>query len=230
LPQNDPAITINYSKELTMAAIFDNLHILIVADDPLARAGLATLVADLPNCTVVGQTAGDTDLLNLLDIHDPDVVVWDLGWNPTSTAMASLADLKADEFPVVALLPDESHATDAWLAGARGLLPRDVSADKLATALTAAAQGLATIEPEMVTALLPDTPVEPAALVEELTTRELEVLQLLAEGLPNKSIARQLDISEHTVKFHVNAIMSKLGAQSRTEAVVRATRLGLILL
>jgi two-component system, NarL family, nitrate/nitrite response regulator NarL len=56
------------------------------------------------------------------------------------------------------------------------------------------------------------------------------VLQLLAEGLPNKTIARQLSISEHTVKFHLNAIMSKLGAQSRTEAVVRATRLGLIIL
>jgi DNA-binding NarL/FixJ family response regulator len=58
----------------------------------------------------------------------------------------------------------------------------------------------------------------------------LEVLQLLAEGLPNKAIARRLDISDHTVKFHVNAILSKLGAQSRTDAVVRATRLGLILL
>ena len=64
----------------------------------------------------------------------------------------------------------------------------------------------------------------------ELTSHELEVLQLLAEGLPNKSIARQLGISEHTVKFHVNAMLGKLGAQSRTEAVTRATRLGLILL
>ena len=63
-----------------------------------------------------------------------------------------------------------------------------------------------------------------------MTRRELEVLQLVAEGLPNKSIADRLDISEHTVKFHVNAIMGKLGAQSRTEAVTRATRMGLILL
>ena len=63
-----------------------------------------------------------------------------------------------------------------------------------------------------------------------MTPRELEVLQLLAEGLANKAIALQLDISEHTVKYHVNAIMSKLNAQSRTEAVVRAARLGLIAL
>jgi len=65
---------------------------------------------------------------------------------------------------------------------------------------------------------------------ESLTSRELEVLQYLAEGLPNKAIALKLGISEHTIKFHVNAILGKLGAQSRTEAVVRASRLGLIIL
>ncbi len=64
----------------------------------------------------------------------------------------------------------------------------------------------------------------------ELTPRETQVLQLLAEGLPNKVIASQLEISEHTVKFHINSIMGKLGAQSRTDAVMRATRSGLILL
>jgi DNA-binding NarL/FixJ family response regulator len=67
-------------------------------------------------------------------------------------------------------------------------------------------------------------------LVEELTPRELAVLHLVAEGLPNKTIALRLGISEHTVKFHINAILGKLGVASRTEAVVRATRLGLILL
>jgi DNA-binding NarL/FixJ family response regulator len=78
--------------------------------------------------------------------------------------------------------------------------------------------------------LAPATPLPEPLLVEELTPRELEVLRLLAEGLSNKAIAQQLDISDHTVKFHVNAIMSKLGAQSRTAAVVQATRLGLIVL
>jgi DNA-binding NarL/FixJ family response regulator len=67
-------------------------------------------------------------------------------------------------------------------------------------------------------------------LIEDLTGREREVLGLMAEGMSNKTIALRLEISEHTVKFHVNAILRKLGAQSRTEAVVRATRLGLILL
>jgi DNA-binding NarL/FixJ family response regulator len=69
-----------------------------------------------------------------------------------------------------------------------------------------------------------------ASLVEDLTPRETQVLQLIAEGKSNKTIARELDISEHTVKFHVNAILGKLNAASRTEAVVLATRLGLVML
>ncbi|MGH2536960.1 MAG: response regulator transcription factor, partial [Candidatus Promineifilaceae bacterium] len=85
----------------------------------------------------------------------------------------------------------------------------------------------AIVEPEFLGALRPAAPLEEPPL-EPLTPRELEVLGLLAEGLTNKAIALRLGISEHTVKFHLNAILSKLGAQSRTAAVVRATRLGLI--
>ncbi len=81
-----------------------------------------------------------------------------------------------------------------------------------------------------VTAAAPPFGGDEPALIEELTPRELEVLRLLAEGLPNKTIAQRLDISEHTVKFHVNALLGKLGVASRTEAVVRATRLGLVFL
>jgi DNA-binding NarL/FixJ family response regulator len=97
-------------------------------------------------------------------------------------------------------------------------------------ALQAAAQGLAVLDPAFASEVLPARERMGEAPIEELTPRELEVLQLLAEGLSNRAVARQLDISEHTVKFHVNAILGKLGAQSRTEAVVRATRLGMILL
>lgn len=212
-----------------MSSLADNLRLLIVADDPLVRAGLAAILANQPNYTIVGQTAGEADLLTELDIYQPDVVVWDLGWDP-ATKLDHLADLKEANLPVVALLPDETYASEVWGAGARGLLPRDVNTDKLLAALRAAVQGLVTFEPELAGGLLPDRHLESPPLVEELTPRELEVLQILAEGLPNKAIARRLGISEHTVKFHVNAILSKLGAQSRTEAVVYATRLGLILL
>jgi DNA-binding NarL/FixJ family response regulator len=130
----------------------------------------------------------------------------------------------------VVLLADEAQAAEARLAGARGLLLRDTGAERLATALAAAAQGLVVLDPSLAASLLASRDPSSSTLVEDLTPREQEVLRLLAEGLPNKAIALRLGISEHTVKFHVNAVLGKLGAQSRTEAVVRATRLGLILL
>jgi len=124
---------------------------------------------------------------------------------------------------------DATGAGEAWSAGARGLLPREADAETIAAAATAAANGLSVMHPEYVNTLALVNP-RSEADVEPLTAREREVLQLLAEGLPNKIIAARLKITDHTVKFHVNAIMTKLGVQSRTEAVVRATRLGLILL
>jgi DNA-binding NarL/FixJ family response regulator len=173
--------------------------------------------------------AGGAELLARLDIYHPYVVLWDLGWDPTP-ALEQLADLRDYRLPTVALLPDENHAAGAWSAGARGLLLRDASDDDLVTALQTVAQGLACLDPTLAEPLLPAREQPPGLMVEELTDRELEVLRLLAEGLPNKTIAQRLGLSEHTVKFHVNAVMGKLGAQSRTEAVVRATRLGLIIL
>lgn len=210
------------------------LRILIVADDPLARAGLAALLASQPDLIAAGQVDGNADLPAMLQVYQPDVVLWDMGWNPT-LALERLADMRETiTLPIVALLPDEAHAAQAWIAGARGLLLREVDAGRLTAALAAAAQGLMTLDPTLAAALMTARDVSPESLAEApaeaLTPRELEVLRLVAEGLPNKAIAQRLGISEHTVKFHLNAILGKLGVQSRTEAVVRATRLGLILL
>ena len=94
----------------------------------------------------------------------------------------------------------------------------------------AVTHGLLVLDPSLAEAVPPIRDAHPTGAATVLTPREQEVLQLLAEGLPNKSIADRLGITEHTVKFHVNAILGKMGAQSRTEAVTRATRLGLILL
>jgi len=213
-----------------------DLRVLIVADDPLARAGLATLLTHQPDCTVVGQMAAHTDILAGLHLYQPDVVVWDLGWEPTlgpaeaPTGLERLAEVRDTGQPVVALLPDDRYATLVWASGVRGLLLRDVHAATLALALPAVAQGLVVCDAALVSGLLSVRQPPLMSPAEVLTPREQEVLQRLAEGLPNKTIADRLHISEHTVKFHVNAILSKLGAQSRTEAVVRATRLGLLLL
>jgi two-component system nitrate/nitrite response regulator NarL len=211
----------------------DGLRVLVVAADPLARAGLAALLESRPECTVVGQVPAGADLADEWAIYRPDVVVWDRGWEPApipSLDEDRLVEAPEALIPVVALLPDEHSATDAWTAGARGLLLRDVGAEDLVAALQAVASGLIVLDPAVTGAVLAVREPLPGLLAEELTPRELEVLQLLAEGLSNKAIGRRLEISEHTVKFHVNAILGKLGAQSRTEAVVSATRLGLIIL
>jgi two-component system, NarL family, nitrate/nitrite response regulator NarL len=213
-----------------------DLRVLIIADDPLARTGLATLLAHQPGCSVVGHMAAHTDVLAGLRLYEPDVVVWDLGWEPglgpadAPTSLERLGEVRDIGQPVVALLPDERYAALVWASGVRGLLRRDVDAATLALALPAVARGLVVGDAALVAGLLPARQPPIISAAEALTPREQEVIQLLAEGLPNKTIADRLHISEHTVKFHVNAILSKLGAQSRTEAVVRATRLGLLLL
>jgi DNA-binding NarL/FixJ family response regulator len=190
---------------------------------------LAALLVDQSGCDVVAQVSGGAELLAEIATYEPDVILWDLGWDPVPAPTTQL-DLSDIPIPVVALLTEEAQAAETWLAGAQGLLPREASAEDLTSALKAVGQGLVVLDPTLAPSLLPNRDQGQEALVEALTPRELEVLQLLSEGLSNKIIADRLDISQHTVKFHVNAILGKLDAQSRTEAVVRATRLGLIIL
>ncbi len=220
-----------------MTSSLHDLRLLLLADDPLARAGLAALLAQQPGSRqrVAGQAAAGDDLASEIDAAQPDVVIWDLGWTPAA-ALERLAEQRGLLPPVVALLPGGRAAADvaaqAWRAGARGLVDRSAPVDAILAAAQAVAQGLAVLDANLADELLlPATPeMSPSALVEPLTPRENEVLQWLAEGLTNRAIALQLGISEHTVKFHVNAILGKLNAQSRADAVMRATRLGLILL
>ncbi|MCB0037358.1 MAG: response regulator transcription factor [Anaerolineales bacterium] len=210
------------------------LRLLIIAADPLARAGLASLLTMQDNCLIVGQIAQiEEDWDELLDLYRPDVALWDLGWDvATERPWANATDnpLTDSGIPLVTLIPDDSLLNELLTAGVAGILLRNTTADRLAIALTAVTHNLRVIDPAF--ALGQATAVAEPLFVEEpiepLTPREIEVLLLLAEGLTNKAIGQELDISQHTVKFHVSAIISKLGAQSRTEAVVLATRMGLL--
>ncbi len=200
---------------------------LLVGDDPLARGGLAFLLAGEPDLTV----AGEADALGAAaaaERDEPDAAVWDLGADPLGW-LERLGGFGEGGPPSVALLLDEEPAGAALAAGARGLLFRDAGAGRLAAALRALARGLLVFDD----ALLPAS-MRPAAAPQTqpdpLTPRELEVVQLLAQGLSNRRIAERLGISEHTAKFHVNSIVGKLGAQTRTDAAIRAARLGLVLL
>jgi two-component system, NarL family, nitrate/nitrite response regulator NarL len=192
----------------------------VVGEDPLARAGLVALLASDPDLALVGQgEPADTGRF----AAQADVVVWDAGAGPLGGGLEEGLGV------VVALVGDERQAVLALGAGARGVLPRDVSASRLAAAIAAANIGLIVVD-ETFGAVLGRREGPPTPLPEPLTPRELEVLTLLGQGLSNKAISARLGISESTAKFHVNSILGKLEVGSRSEAIVHASRLGLLVL
>ena len=201
------------------------LRVLVVCRDRLSRAGLAAVLDQQSGLTVVGQVFGDDNTLLPLEIYVPDVIVWDVSWE-TSNAVNSLGLLPENAPPVLALAVTSDQAAQARAAGAQALLSRDASPEALAAAAVALSHGLQVTDPALAGVSAVATPELGSASL--LTPREQDVLKLLAEGLPNKGVASRLEVSEHTVKFHVNSIMGKLNAQSRTEAVILATRLGLL--
>jgi two-component system, NarL family, response regulator YdfI len=211
------------------------IRVFLIAASPLARAALQNRLKP-PSVKIVGTAATiDTLGVELSDAHADVVLVDSAGESPASI-MESLADSDlAAEIPIVVLTESGALAasSQALQAGIRAVLPSDISADQLAAALQAAAAGLVVLHPTEIPAAFP--PAAPASqplaeLPEPLTRREREVLQMLAAGLANKEIAVRLNISDHTAKFHVAAILGKLGAATRTEAVALGIRRGLILL
>lgn len=205
------------------------LRVLLVGEDPLARSGLAALLAGEPTVAVAGEAAPADDLAAAVAAARAAVVLWDLG-REARRGLERLATLGRLAVPALALVAGEDEAAQALAAGARGLLLRSADAGRLAAALVAVARGLVVAEEPLTQGLFRGRAAAPAELAFPLTPRELEVLQLLTHGLSNKEIAFRLGMSEHTAKFHVNAILGKLGVQGRTEAVVRAARLGLVVL
>ena len=203
------------------------LRVLVVAGDSLARAGLAAHLSQQPGLSVVGQAALSPDLTSEIEAYRPDVLIWDLAWDP-ATALEDLSLLPDASPPVLALLAAGANAAQAWSAGARGLILRDAGSERIVSALAALHQGLTVLDPAL-PPVIPGGRDLPSEAV-QLTPRELEALGLLADGLTNKAMADRMGISENTVKFHVNGVLGKLNAQSRTEAVARAARMGLILL
>jgi DNA-binding NarL/FixJ family response regulator len=179
------------------------LRVLIVSTNPLARGGLAAMLEGMAGMKAVGS-AGVAEAASIAGQLLPDVVLLDVG----------------------------DGELEALAFGASALLPVAVDPQTLAAALLASARGLVSIPRQEMATLLPhDERIEPAvnAPTESLTPRELEVLQLMARGLTNRQIAGRLQISEHTVKFHAGAVLGKLNARSRAEAVARAIGLGWIL-
>ncbi len=220
--------------QLQHSYAMNNPRVLVIASNLLARTGLATLLSVQEVLDVVGQTSGGTQLADDLEIYRPDAAVYDLGYEPEKQ-LEGLQTLMEAALPVVVLLPDEEQLRRVLGVlvenSAYGILLRDSEPAMLTSAIMAVMSKLLVVDPALAGFL--STSVEsvlPKMPTESLTARESQVLQLVARGLTNKAIGQMLEISPNTVKFHINAILSKLDAQSRTEAVVRATQLGLIVL
>ena len=194
------------------------IRLLIAAPSPVVRAGLEALAVSVPGVDVIGSFP---DLAEVDDLH-PDVVL-------AAIPHGDIAPPVDGSPPAYVLLGSASQpgwTHDALRLGVRAVLPPDVSPAGILAAIEAAASGLAVIDPrELDTLVAPAPPAETPIL----TARERQVLALMAEGAANKTIAWKLAISEHTVKFHVASILTKLNAASRTEAVTTGIRKGLVL-
>lgn len=196
------------------------LAVIVMAGDLLARDALTTRLGRQNGIKIV-KAAGDAHVALL----DPGVSP---GENRQSRAKldASLAPLADLPIPAVVLAEDETQARAALARGARGAVLRKPDGPRLVAALTAVASGLTVIDFSLAMPVVEAEDGQPL----QLTTREQEVMELLAIGCSNRRIARRLGISEHTAKFHVNGILVKLGAGTRTEAVIIAARRGLVTL
>jgi len=208
--------------------------IAIYSADPVLRCSLERQLREDPAMSVVGVADDPSALLRLIDRNNVDAVLAD------SPPYEQLADWRTRhrETAFVVLIDgcNKEDSLEALYAGARGILPRSAERNEIVVAIKAVTNGLAVLPRELLPTLLnggseaDELPDSNDAVRARLTPRELEVLAAMADGASNKAIARRLGISFHTAKFHVAAILDKLNADSRTEAVTRAAQLGLVML
>jgi two-component system, NarL family, response regulator YdfI len=210
------------------------IRVQIKASSAVVRAGLESLLQNHPSLHVIKEEALDDAVVSeSAQIESqPDVIVAELESRGEETASEVLA-AAANGTPVVLLVPGSATEwVDAIRQGVKAVLPSNATGPQIAAATEAAAAGLLVVHPSEMDALFQPREIgeSPETLAEALTPREIEVLRLLAEGLANKEVAARLTLSEHTIKFHVASIMGKLGANSRTEAVMLGIRHGLVLI
>jgi DNA-binding NarL/FixJ family response regulator len=213
----------------------DPIRVLIADDQRVIRDGLALLLATIDDFELVGAVDDGAQAVERAALDRPDVVLMDLKMPVLDGAEATRR--VAARAPSVAVLVLTTYADDASLfpalqAGARGYLTKDASAEEIEAAIRAVHAGRTHLDPAVQRRLVEVSvggarPVVGAALPDDLTAREAEVLGLIAEGLSNREIAERLVVSGATVKTHVNRIFSKIGARDRAQAVRYAYEKGL---
>jgi DNA-binding NarL/FixJ family response regulator len=208
------------------------IRVLLADDQRVVREGLGTLLALLDGIELVATAADGEEAVSMAAQHDPDVVLMDLRM-PRVDGVEAIRRLAAlGERPrAIALTTyaDDASVLGALRAGARGYLTKDAGAEEILAAVQAVARGEAALDPAVQHHVLAAL-TEPGSpeLPDGLTPREVEVLQLIAEGLTNAEIAERLVVSAATVKSHVNHIFAKAGVRDRAQAVVYAYSNGLV--
>ncbi|MFI6307213.1 response regulator [Amycolatopsis thailandensis] len=213
-----------------------SVRVLIVDDQALFREALATLLEVQPEITVVGEAADGEEAVRLCAELHPDVALMDLRM-PVLDGIAATTRLRAEQpgVQVLALttFDDDEDVFAALRAGAVGYLLKDVSSTRLVEALVAAKRGESVLQPSVAAKLvarvarLPAETPGPQPLATPLSERELEVVRLLSDGHSNREIAKTLFLAEGTVKNLVTSVLSKLQVRDRTQAALRARKLGL---
>ena len=203
------------------------IDVVIMASLEYRRDWLERLLRTERSLHLAGITPTFPSLRSLLDDIDVDAAVVDMVSTADSEMSGMTRDWLTELFEIVPVLvlastPDSWTFNSMLRVESGALLRADATAEQIIRAIDSTSAGLLTID----SSLVPQT--EPEEPSEELTPREVEVLRLLAEGFANREIATRLDISEHTIKFHIRSILGKLQASSRTEAVTRGLRAGLI--
>jgi DNA-binding NarL/FixJ family response regulator len=205
------------------------IRILIVDDHPVVRDGLRGMLSGQPDFTVVGEASNGLEAVEMVKTHQPDVALMDLRMPQLDgvSAIQQIKALPASRTYVLVLTTYESDADilRAIEAGATGYLLKDAPREELYQAVRFAAQGKSYLSPSVATRLTGSLR-RPAAAA--LSPRENDVLQLVAQGASNKEIARQLHLSEATVKSHLLHIFAKLEVNDRTQAVTVAIQRGIV--
>jgi DNA-binding NarL/FixJ family response regulator len=217
-------------------SVAERIRIVVVDDHPVVREGLVAMLQTQPDLEVVGEAGTGSDALRVIGELAPDVVLLDLelpGIDGVGVLRALREKGGASRVIVFTVFDTDERIISAVEAGAAGYLLKGAPRSELFAAIRVVFGGGSLLQPLVASTVMRhvarrDTPPESHSLA--LTPRERSVLELLARGRSNKEIAAALGVTERTVKFHVSALFSKLGASNRTEAVTRAVQSGLVAL